>query len=351
MQTGEEAVAEQALSEDVIAGEAVAEDTIAEDDVAEKTDIEQGEDEHLADADTEAPPDWAKIYPHTHAKPKTMLEALAVFETADIQEEVIADGEDKVKDENKKKAKRDRYSLAPTHSPGQASNTVNKTPLLQVIMSKDPILREKGIKIVFNDDMLVNRLEAFVSMVNNKPSARADGRISKRLKKLCASIERANHVLKSEISTAETTSTGILRATLYSVLNDVLADPDFLKAEYRDAIGRLAYGDPATTTASIADVTGWSIPRWMKRRLPDFRKARSKVTVEHKRKRCLTDELLAIIHQLFEKGRRRRTLRITLEPDGTLKWSGLMHKKYEHLRRQLSQVSPTCDPSIEAIGQ
>lgn len=292
--------------------------------------------------DAEAPPEWAKLYPHTNAIPQTICQALAAWELPELNETVEVETDDT----NKKKAKRKRYSLAPPHSVGQCANTTNKTPLLEVIISKDPILRKEGIKIVLDDDMLDKRLAQFVKMVNDKPSTRKDGRISGRLRRLCAAIEQANHVLKSEVSTAETTSTGILRATLYSVLNDVLADPNFLKAKYRDTIGRLAYGDPATTTASIADVTGWSTSRWTNRRRPNLKKARSKVTVEHKRKRCLKDVALETMHHTFKKAwderSKKKVYSLTIELDkkgGGLKWSALNGTEYEHLRRQISQVS------------
>lgn len=168
----------------------------------------------------------------------------------------------------------------------ETPRVTHDSPFLEAIMCHDPILRSEGVTIIFDKYLLRYRIELLTEMMKHRTKPEA-------LNKVLYSIERANHILRQEVSTSEATTTGILRATLRSVINDALAQPRIFKKKHRQLVGRLAYGDPATTTASGGDVSGWYNQESLSGNGLVLHQARSRVTVEHMLERSLRDSFWA----------------------------------------------------------
>lgn len=272
-------------------------------------------------------PNWSSIFPHSYARPRTVVEALSAWELPKIRE--TAENDPPVPDPFE-------YFCPPGATSDDSCGSPRVTydsPLLEAIMSHDPILSRKGITLVVDSFMLENRIQQFTCMMRRKHRPEA-------LDTILASIERANHILRQEVSTSEPTTTGILRATLYAVLNDVFAESRLFRKEYRELVSKLVYGDPATTTASRADVTGWHAQEPLNKSGLNLHHARSKVVVEHMLERGLKDSvMIGMTDAFWEDKRGCQVLQIGLGPKGGLMWYGMDGDEDAELRKQISLVS------------
>lgn len=195
-------------------------------------------------------------------------------------------------------------------------------------MANDPTLRTRGITLLLDEYLLLERLIRFIGVVDTVPNREG-------VREILESMDWANQCLSREITTNELVTTGMLCATLYMILNQVSADPLFWKEKHRDTVDRLFYGGPANTVASVGDVTGWHMPLLTPGRDLDHRCAHSKVTVQHKREFSLPGSVLEGMDQHFAK---YTGLRISLAEGGGLVWSGMKGKEHEHLRPQIRQA-------------